>query len=61
MPTAPQPSNSETKPPADHSGACLGRKTSGACRCRAFDFHTMIGVYRTCWCGHTENIHAAKE
>ena len=45
------------KPPPPRTGAC----GATSCTCAAYDFVGIIAGWQTCWCGHSQAVHARAE
>lgn len=41
-----------------HAGPCKAVLRAGTCPCEGLTSPRPVGLYRTCACGHTEQIHA---
>lgn len=51
-------------PTMAHTGRCLARCSkcgTGSCRCQLYLFARTVGEFRTCECGHTQQIHESVE
>lgn len=47
--------------PASRVGRCGARARGGTCPCDGLTSPTFVGGYRTCCCGHTQQVHALVE